>query len=144
MIITHIASASFDPREIAVRREFRGISYSGRTVGRRETSLFLHLARRVVVDEQWIEGTTADQYVDDLRGAVAAPSARLTHFRRRGGTLAGTLTPTADVLATERRGPESLPYLLVIYSADHGMIVTEYQVSGIEHAAIPEDSTWVD
>ena len=57
-ILGRIARAPFDPRVIAVPLDERGATYLGRALGDRERSAFVHLVRRVVVDEEWATGTT--------------------------------------------------------------------------------------
>jgi hypothetical protein len=109
----------------------------------RDESLFVHLVRRVLIDAQWAAGTTADRYLSDLRRGVRAGDAKPAGYARRGGFLAATLTPTDQAVPAPRRGPRSVPEPLVAYSADRGMVVTGYQVSGRHVAGIPEDARWL-
>jgi hypothetical protein len=138
-----IATATFGPSEVRVRPRERGLSYQGRALRTRDDSLFVHLVRRVVLERQWAAGTTADDYLADLRQAVRSPQRRLAIYLRRGGHLAATISPTLSGVPASRRGPEALPWLLVVYSADRGIIVSGYQISGSETAAIPEDARWL-
>ena len=142
-IVERMASAPFEPRNMRVPVEHRGLSYLGRTLGARESALFYHLVKRLVVERQWARGTTEVHYLADLRHAVRDSLARLTIYRRRSGHLAATVTPTDRAVASIRRGPRSLPELVVIYSADRGIIVTGYQVSKREQAQIPEEALWL-
>jgi hypothetical protein len=97
--------------------------------------------KRVLVEEQWIEGTTAAKYLADLREAVRSPDARLVVYRRRGGPLAAVLAPnTVPVL---RRGPKPQPFLYVVYSADRGIIVSGYQASGLAEINVPAGARWL-
>lgn len=73
LILEHVASASFDPDKRRVKPALRGVSYRGYEIGEREPSLISHLAQRVVVDQQWAESTTTQQYLDDLRTAARHP-----------------------------------------------------------------------
>jgi hypothetical protein len=57
--------------------------------------------------------------------------------------MAVTLTLTAEAVPPERRTADSLPWRLVVYAADRGMIVTGYQVSGLDRIGIPEDARWL-
>jgi hypothetical protein len=94
-------------------------------------------------ERQWPVGITATEYADDLRRAVRATSARLAMYERRGGHIVATLTPTVDVVPLEHQGQESLPYLLVVYSADRGIIISGHQVSGLAATGIPEEARWL-
>ena len=42
-----------------------------------------------------------------------------------------------------RLGPEALPWVLVVFSADRGTIVSGYQVSSNPPSNIPEDGLWL-
>jgi hypothetical protein len=136
-----MANAPFDPRILPVGRKFRGLEYAGQILGDRARALVIHLAMRVVYDEQWQDGTTEQEYVDDLRAAIQEPSARLLVYQRRGGSIAATLT--ANGVPAERRGPESLPLLYVVYSADRSTIASGYQASTVGAISIPGDSRWL-
>lgn len=109
----------------------------------RDDPLFVHLVRRVLGDKQWTVGTTAEQYVADPRRTVRAADPRLAVYARRGGYVAATLTPTDRAVPAERRGPTSLPDLLVVYSADRGAMLTGYQVAGPQTVAILKDARWL-
>ncbi len=54
-----------------------------------------------------------------------------------------TLTPTADAVPNARRAASSLPEILVVYSADRGMIITGYQVSSSSQTGIPAEARWL-
>src|SRR5262245_23410534 len=88
-------------------------------LGPREPTLRLHLARRVLSEDQWVAGTTVAEYLDDLRRSVRAPGARLALYADRGGNIAATFGPTSVPVA--HQGPRALPWLLVVLSADRGM-----------------------
>lgn len=143
-ILDHMASAPFDSRLIRVRPEEQGVMYRGTTLGARADSRVYHLIKRVVLEEQWRDGTTFDEYLVDLRQAILAPSARLAVYERRGGALAATVSATPDAVPEERRGEESLSLLLVVYSVDRGIILTGYQVSELQTARVPEDARWLN
>jgi hypothetical protein len=142
-IVADIAAAPFDPRAVPVATDHRALTYQGRTLGNREDALFYHLVQRVVVERQWADGTTAERYVTDLRRAMRAPEARLAIYARRGGHIAITVTPTDLAIPPRRRGIGELPHLLVVYSADRGIIVTGYQFSAIEATGIPNEARWL-
>lgn len=119
-IIERMATVPFNPRQRRVRGEERGASYQGYTLGAREEALRYHLIKRIVIEKQWAEGTTEEQYLTDLRRAVSSSAARLVVFERRGGFL-----------------------MLVIYAADRGIIVSGYQFSSLETVRIPEEARWL-
>jgi hypothetical protein len=94
-IVARMATAPFDPPRVRpVPTQDRRLTYQERTLGAREDSLFYHLVKRVVDEEQWADGTTAQQYLADLVQAVRSPHARLAVFERRGGHIAATVTST--------------------------------------------------
>jgi hypothetical protein len=140
-IVARMASAPFDPRVVPVGRKHQGLQYRGRALSNREHALFFHLVLRAVYDEQWRTGTTEDEYVDDLRSAIRDPDAHLLVYERRGGSIAAILTP--NNVAVERRGPEALPFLYVVYSADRSTIASGYQASAISAISIPGDARWL-
>lgn len=142
-IIDRMATAPFDRRLVPVPMKRRGVDYRGQTLTAREDSLTYHLVKRVVDERQWADGTTAVEYVADLRRAIRHPSSRLTVYERRGGHIAATLTPTHAALPVARRASASLAQLLVAYSADRGIILSGYQVSGLSQTGIPEESIWL-
>ncbi|MDP9363005.1 MAG: hypothetical protein M3Q10_02025 [Chloroflexota bacterium] len=143
-VIDRLANAPFDPRVIRTRLRERGIAYQGRSLGMHEASLFVHLVRRVVVDEQWSTGTSGEQYTNDLRAAARAPGSRLAVYARRGGHLVAAVAPAQEVVEATRRGPRFGPILLVVYSADRGIILTGYQVDEVESVPLPEDVRWLN
>lgn len=142
-IVERMATAPFNPQVVRVPTLERGAGYLGHTLGRREPSLVYHLTKRVTIEEQWATGTTAEQYMEDLRRAVRHAAARIMIYERRGEHLAATITPTAHILAPERVGPDPLPDLLVVYSADRSIIVTGYQFSSLDRTGIPQEARWL-
>lgn len=138
-----MAVAPFDGQIVRVPVAERGVRYGGTTLGARSDALAYHLVKRVVLEQKWMVGTTANEYLADLSAAILHPSARLVVYARRGGHVAATVTPTDQVLPRERRGPRPGQLMLVVYAADRGMIVTGYQVSGLETASVPEDAQWL-
>ena len=59
-ILDRIATAEFDSRIVRVPVAERGVSYGNRRLLARDDSLFVHLVRRVVINQEWAMGTTAD------------------------------------------------------------------------------------
>lgn len=115
-IIERVATAPFNPDVHPIRVVERGTTYAGETLGPRAKSLTFHLIKRVVIEDQWADGTTAAQYLADVRAAVREPSGRLK---------------------------KTFHSLLVIYSADRGIIVTGYQFSSFAETSIPEEARWL-
>lgn len=140
-IINRIADVPFNPDMVAVPRKHRGLRYQGRVVRERDDSLFVHLVQRVLLEDQWKDGTSAEEYLGDLRAAILDTRARLVVYHRRGGSIAGIFA-TNSVPIT-RRGAKQEPYLYVVYSADRGIIVSGYQVSGVEQINISGEPLWL-
>src|SRR5215211_2778926 len=84
-IIARMASAPFDGRTVRVVPALRGV-----LPGATANALTSHLAKRVFDERQWASGTTADDYLNDLRRAVRSPAGRLLVYNRRGGNLAAS------------------------------------------------------
>ncbi len=141
LIIDHVANAPFDPGVRRVGTEYRGLAYGGRILGSNENSLFLHLAIRVVADQQWATDTTASDYLEDLQQAVRDPSARLAVYKRRGGNMASVIAP--NTVPASRLGPEALPFIYVIYYADRGIVISGYQVSSVDKVSLPGSERWL-
>ncbi|MDO8674119.1 MAG: hypothetical protein Q7O66_22125, partial [Dehalococcoidia bacterium] len=97
-ILAKMASAPFDSSIIHVPKADRGIVYGGLLLGARSDAWTYHLVKRVVVERQWAVGTSAEQYLADLRAAVRHDEARLVVFKRRGGNMAATVTPTEQFM----------------------------------------------
>lgn len=142
-IVDRLATAPFEPRPKRVGVAERGWQYQGRSLAAREESLFYHLVKRVVADGQWGDGTTAEQYLVDLHQAARSDEAHLVVYAARGGHIAAAITPTIAVLPIARRGSDTLPNLLVIYSADRGIIVSGYQFSTLDETRIPQEARWL-
>jgi hypothetical protein len=118
-IVDRIASAPFDPRpDVPVPTPDRGLSYEGQILGARASALTYHLVKRVVSERQWAYGTSAEEYLADLRESARSPGARLAVYWRRGGHMAGILAENR--VDPVRRGPEAQRWLLIVFSADRG------------------------
>jgi hypothetical protein len=142
-ILERIATAPFDSRVVRVPIDERGVEYGSRRLLPWDDSLFVHLVRRVVLDQEWVMGTSADEYVRDLQRAARVGGVHLAIYTRRGGSIAGILAPTSIVVPAVRLGPGALPELFVVYSADRGVIVSGYQVLSRNELAIPGDAQWL-
>jgi hypothetical protein len=138
-ILERVSGATF-MGEVKVPPRHRGLEYQGRAVGAKDESLFYHLARRV--DEgQWANGTTEEEYLQDLRNAASDPSPRLVLYTLRGGNMAAVFSD--NTVPRERLGPDSLDHLFVVYSADRGKIVSGYQVSGLGEVNVSGNPLWL-
>lgn len=126
-----------------MRQIQQGISYQGRQAREQEDSLFYHLAKRVVDDAQWAPGTTAEQYLADLRQAVRSPSAQLAAYRDRGGTIVAAISSTAAILPPARQEARARSNLLVIYPAARGIIVIGYQFSTLAATRVSQEALWL-
>lgn len=142
-IVGRVATAPFNPSVVSVPTRYRGFAYLGRLLGSREDAVFLHLTQRVIAEGQWAIGTTPAQYLDHLRRAVRWPAARLAVYPRRGGAIAAVVNRTADVVPSQRLGAGALPWLIVVYSADRGILVTGYQFSTFDEVSMPEEARWL-
>ena len=142
-IVERIATAPFSRRLVRVPVRVRGLTYGDIVVERLTDALNYHLVKRVRIDFQWAEGTTAAQLLRDLRAAAQSPQASLLVYARSGDICAATMTPTRRVVPLHRLGPESLPNLLVVYSALQGTLVTGHMFSTIERVNLPEAIRWL-
>ena len=141
-ILNHVAKAPFRSGRIRVDEDLLVAVFSGRTLDKREPSLTVHLAKRVVVEEQWAIGTTEEQYVADLHSIVDDAELRMVVYRSRDGQCKlGLLAPNR--LPRERLGGNSEKLLWVVYSANYGTITTGYQVSSVDRITIPKGARWL-
>lgn len=142
-IITRMAEAPFDRREVPVPTRLRGLTDQGHVLTARCDSLVYHLIKRTLDERQWADGTTHEEYLADLRRVVCHSASRLAVYERRGGFMAVALAQTMAAVPLARQAVGTLPHLLVVYSAEHGMIVTGYQVSSLDLIGIPEAARWL-
>ena len=140
-VIERVSTAPFAQQPVAVPAELQDVPLSGQRLGPRARSLLVHLAQRILLDQQWAAGTTEQQYLSDLHFAVRRPSARIALYERRGGHVAGILAP--NELPPDRRGAKALPWVYVVYSADRGTIISGYQASSVQEVDIPEGARWL-
>lgn len=142
-IIALMTAAPFDSGIVAVPGQERGARYRDIILTARVPSLDYHLVKRVALEHQWADGTTAQDYVADLRRVARLPEARLAVYERRGGNIAAVVAATEDAVPQQRRGSRSEPHLVVIYSADRGIMVTGYQFSNISTVGIAPGAQWL-
>lgn len=142
-IIDRMATVPFASHEVKINPQEQGASYHGMMLGARADSLTYHLIKRVAIEQQWAQGTTAQGYVTDLRRAIRDDETQLTVYRRRGGAMAAIVVPTARILPPDRRGPKPAPKMIVIYSADRGRIISGYQFSTFTVTGVPPEAQWL-
>jgi len=121
-ILAHIAVSGFGPRQGDLDR---------------------HLVKRVQAEGQWAPETTADDYLDCLHAAARHPHAQLVLFEDRGGTIGAVIAPTRFVVPTRLLGRNLAPLVLVVYSADRGMIITGYQFTQFARIRVPDTAQWL-
>ena len=143
-IVDRIATAPFDPRLRPVPFQWRGQVVQGRALGQWDDALTVHWLQHVLIEQQWLPETTPDEYLASLRRGVRSPHAAVALYRRRGGHVAITATPTVAILRSRRHGEGRLQQLLVVYSADRGIVITGYQFSHLEAIGIPGNAQWLN
>jgi hypothetical protein len=125
-ILISVAQASFATYLARVPNALRRLLVRrGIDVAPKLSSLEWHLLKRIYVERQWPEDTTAAMYESDLRRAVQHPEVAVWTYRYFGRPYAGFLAPSHV-----RSAPLPLPYLYVAYDPQYGTITTGYQVSG--------------
>lgn len=109
---------------IGVSAELVGLKFLGGELRVREDSLTAHLAARVLRDKQWREGSTKEDFLNDIRRAVLHSDVALAVYETRRTNFAGVVAP--NTVPADRRGSDSGDYIVVLYSADRGRIITAY------------------
>jgi len=142
-IIERMASVPFASHTIRIDLDERGASYQGVVLGTLADSFTYHLIKRVAIEQQWADGTTGDDYLQDLRRAIRDTEAHLTVYSRRGGVVAAIIVPTARILPPERCGDRPEQSIIVIYSTDRGRIISGYQFSSLAVTGIPQEARWL-
>jgi hypothetical protein len=135
-------AAPFATRMVSVDRAARGQRLLGRIVEKQESSLVAHLAKRVWAEGQWAPRTTTDEYLGDLRAAIAHVEARFVRYQAEDGRQCiGCFAP--NVVPAVRRGAKPESYLWVVYDVDRDRIVTGHMVSSIDVVETSEGATWL-
>ena len=140
-IRNRLSTAPFSTQVVRTAIMFRGINYLGRTVEARDDAAFLHLVQRVIVDRQWNDGTTMEQYISDLHQLSRDPDTQLLVYDRGSGAVAAAFGPNR--INAERLGSRALPYLFVVYSADRSSIITGYQTSSYSALNVSDEPLWL-
>jgi hypothetical protein len=142
-IVDRIATAPFNHRPMRVRTRDRGMAYGGIVLGSMADPLDIHLVKRAFTERQWITGTTADEYLADLRLSARHPRAQVFVYERTADICAATISPTLEVVPDRRLGPVWLPHLFVVYSAVHSVVKTAYMYSETSELDLPEAIRWL-
>lgn len=140
-ILEHIARASFNMKMIDVPVELVGLELLERELRAREDSLTAHVAARVLRDKQWHEGGTKEDFLSDIKRAVSHPDAALAVYEARRTNFAGVVAP--NTVPAGRRGSDAGDYIVVLYSADRGRIITAYQAKDVYSTRIPKRARWI-
>ncbi len=139
-ILEHVAQAPFNTRMIGVSAELVDLEFLGGRLRARQDSLTAHLAARVLRDKQWREGSTKEDFLSDIKRAVLHPNAALAVYETRRTNFAGVVAP--NTVPADRRGSDAGDYIVVLYSADRGRIITAYQAEDENSTRIPERARW--
>ncbi|MBA2714440.1 MAG: hypothetical protein H0U55_12915 [Rubrobacteraceae bacterium] len=131
------------PERVRIPLASRGLSASGYTLGRREDSLIHHLVRRIVLDEQWTDGTTPEQYLADLRASIKDNSARFGVGKPQGNSAPLVYVFAGNLVPQQRRGRRDDPFLFVLYGVADGVIITGHMVSGADAVRKADDFRWL-
>jgi hypothetical protein len=140
-ILMEVASAPFSMHEKRVPLKYRGM-YLGMFVGPRAPSAIAHLVQRVR-EEQWVDGTTLEEYTENLRAAATDSSVRLVIYTDYRGPIAGIFAATNDVVPAGRRGSQTPPWVYVVYAAKSRVIVSGDLVSALETTWQGADARWL-
>lgn len=135
--------APFNDKKVRVPARFQELVYQEHMLGEKSPSWLYHLTVHTKGDRQWTNDTMFNQYLEDLRQAIIHPDARLALYIRHTEHWATAFVATDAIIPESRRGADTLPQMLVAYSADRGMIVTGYQFSDYSKLNLPEVIRWV-
>ncbi|MBI2954237.1 MAG: minor capsid protein [Chloroflexi bacterium] len=140
-VIEHVKRAPFASREVSVHKDIRGRTFLGRQLRGKEPSVIAHFAKRVLLENQWVDGTSEDQYLADLRSILDDHElSKVVYQGTDEKVYLGFLAPNR--LPVERTGMNRRPFIWFIYSADYGTITSGYQVSSIDKITLPKGVKW--
>lgn len=141
VILERVSRAPFNTRMIEVPPVLVGREFLGRRLGAREDSLTVHLAQRVLNDEQWSDATTREGFLEDIRRAVLHLEARLAVYEVRQTSYAAVTAP--NVVPSERLGRAPGRYVIVFYSANRGRMISTRQATDESRFNVPERAGWL-
>lgn len=129
--------------EVRIPPSSRGLSASGYTLGEREGSLVHHLVQRIVLDEQWADGTTPKQYLTDLRASINDSSARFGVGKPFGNSAPLVYVFADNLVPQWRRGRRDESLMFVLYGVADGVIITGHMVSSTDAVRKADDFRWL-
>lgn len=139
-----MARAEFSSDISTVRTKYRGYTHAGITTVAKMPSLDYHLVKRVAIERQWSERTTAASYLDDLRAIISNEASHLAVYERHNKMFVLAYQDTARVLPAERLGEETETYAGVFYEVDRGIITSGYQFSSLDALNIDQKALrWI-
>ena len=141
-ILKHVARAPFNTRRIEVPPVLVGREFFGRRLGIEEDSLTVHVAQRVLRDEQWSGTTTTEEFLEDIKRAALHPEARLAVYEARRTNYTAVVAP--NTVPPERLGRAPGRYVVVFYSANRGRIISARQARDESKFNVPERARWLN
>ena len=146
-ILNRIGTAQFSRTRVSVDPALVGVIFQGRRLAAIEPSLRAHAAKRVLDDRMWAPGTTAADYLTDLRAAAASANAQIHIFADmlpggRARSVVAVRAPTAAAVPAARRGPRAQAETVVFYEAERGTIVSGYQPANVGRLRNLRGVTW--
>lgn len=124
-IVEHVVRAGWDDQALeTVRGRLAGLVWQGTTLqGKdRRTSAVTHYLWHVVVQREWPDGTTLDEYTASIRRLILDPASGLFTSTYRGARQLSIVHASGDL-----RGPGGSDWVLVEYRVATGHWVTAYQ-----------------
>jgi len=135
MIQQRAASATFYRSEANTPNDLVGMQLpDGHVIGERERSIYIHLAKRIQ-QGQWDRSTSPEGYLNDLQAFTKRDDVQVLLYERRGGNMAAFIGPAPQ------GGDES--NMIVIYSADRGMIVSGYRFGNFSDLNLGTNQRWL-
>jgi hypothetical protein len=140
-VVEHVRKAEFASHRVRVASRIVGQEFQGSVLMKKEKSLLAHLAKRVLADDQWSANTSAGDYVRHLREAAADPDAKVVVYERGNRRFAGFYVP--NKIPKSFLGSEADSHVWVVYDADHGKIVSGYQVESLDKVDTGKRTIWL-
>lgn len=141
MIRAHVASAPFSIRLVSVPVALRGQTFQGVQLEGKLPNDFLHLAKRILVEQQWGQGTTLDEYAVDLRSAILSEYSAIVFYNDQNENYIGFFKYSP--LPPSRRGLAFRNFVYVVYTATWGAIKSGYQVTVKANFRVEENPLWI-
>jgi len=137
MIQNRAANAPFYRKEANVPSDLTGTQLpGGHVIGERDQSIYIHLAKRIQ-QRQWPITTSPESYLNDLQTFAKRDDVKMLLYERRGGNMVAFIGSSPY---TEKGSEKNM---IVVYSADHGMIVSGYQFSDFTNLNLGTNQRWL-